>query len=144
MNSSSCESGETSAPESIYEFTAASKETSSPQSQKSTSNTMSLMKEHLNVMKELTTLYIINNYLAFQSRFHYLVAHHKKLTNDSENFYHNLFLIDLKKHQKSFVNTHLNDFYTTSQNLIKNINIDDLMKQLMNCISKFNECLKSS
>ncbi|KGQ01329.1 hypothetical protein PAAG_12010 [Paracoccidioides lutzii Pb01] len=83
-------------------------------------------------MKELTILHVNNDYLAFQRRFHYLVAHHKKLMNDSENFYHDLFFIDLKEHQKSFIKTYLNDFYMTGQNSIKNIDIDNLMKQLMN------------
>ncbi|EEH36558.2 hypothetical protein PAAG_06976 [Paracoccidioides lutzii Pb01] len=103
-----------------------------------------LIKEHLNVMKELTILHVNNDYLIFQRRFHYLVAYHKKLMNDSEDFYHDLFFIDLKEHQKSFVKMCLNDFYTTGQDLIKNIDINDLMKQLMNCMSKFNEYLKSS
>ncbi|KMW69509.1 hypothetical protein BDDG_13650, partial [Blastomyces dermatitidis ATCC 18188] len=77
-----------------------------------------------------------NDYLAFQRRFCYLITCYKKLVNDSEDFYHNLFLIDLKDYQKSFIKTCLNDFYTTDQDSIHNIDIKDLMKQLINHISK--------
>ncbi|KGQ00647.1 hypothetical protein PAAG_12698 [Paracoccidioides lutzii Pb01] len=160
MNSSSCESDETSALKSICKFTAASEGTSSPQSQMFTPNTsdmitmsvadidveyvISLMKEHLNIMKELTIIHINNDYLTFQKRFCYLVTCHKKLMNNSENFYHDLFLIDLKEHQKSFVKTCLDDFYMTGQDYIKNIDIDDLMKHLTNYINKSNEYFKPS
>ncbi|KGQ00738.1 hypothetical protein PAAG_12602, partial [Paracoccidioides lutzii Pb01] len=105
---------------------------------------VSLTEECLNVIKKLTTLHVNNDYLIFQRGFCYLVTHYKKLMNNSEDFYHDLFLIDLKKHQKSFVKTCLNDFYITDQDSIKNNDIDNLMKQLMNCMSKFNECLKPS
>ncbi|KGY14785.1 hypothetical protein PABG_12279 [Paracoccidioides brasiliensis Pb03] len=105
---------------------------------------VSLAEECLNVMKELTTLHINNDYLMFQRRFCYLVACHKKLTNDSENFYHDLFLISLKEHQKFFVKTCLNDFYAISQNSIKNIDIDNLMKQLMNLFSSVRSATQIS
>ncbi|KKZ68266.1 hypothetical protein EMCG_06056 [[Emmonsia] crescens] len=50
----------------------------------------------MNVIKKLIMLYIKNNdYLIYQRRFHYLVAHHKKLTDNQNDFYHDMFLNDL-------------------------------------------------
>ncbi|OAX77938.1 hypothetical protein ACJ72_07758, partial [Emergomyces africanus] len=95
---------------------------------------VSLAEERMDIMRELTTLHIKDNgYVAFQRRFRYLVARHKELTtNGPEDFYHDLFLIGLREHQKAFVQTRLDDFYKTGQDPICNIGIDDLMNQLAN------------
>ncbi|OJD13129.1 hypothetical protein AJ78_06374 [Emergomyces pasteurianus Ep9510] len=94
----------------------------------------------MNVMRKLITLHVKDNdYLAFQRRFRYLIARHKELTSDSENFYHDLFLIGLREHQKAFVKTRLDEFFATGQDLITNININDLMKQLTNRMSKIKD-----
>ncbi|OAT02432.1 uncharacterized protein BDCG_17549 [Blastomyces dermatitidis ER-3] len=68
--------------------------------------------------------------------FCYLVTHHKELCQSTENIYHDLFLNNLQDYQRLFVKTHLNEFFFTSQRLIINIDIDDLMKQLINCTFK--------
>ncbi|OAT01742.1 uncharacterized protein BDCG_17219 [Blastomyces dermatitidis ER-3] len=91
----------------------------------------------MNIIKELATLHVKeNDYLAFQRRFRYLIACHKELASDPEDFYHDLFLVGLKDHQKPFIKTRLDDFYATGQDPIHNIDIEDLMKQLTNRTSK--------
>ncbi|PGH28309.1 hypothetical protein GX50_08954 [[Emmonsia] crescens] len=94
----------------------------------------------MNVIKELAMLYVKdNNYLIYQRRFCYLVAHHKELVDDHDDFYHDMFLNSLRDYQKVFVKTKLDDFFATGQDSISNIDIDDLMKQLMNCMSKMKD-----
>ncbi|KMW68989.1 hypothetical protein BDDG_13184, partial [Blastomyces dermatitidis ATCC 18188] len=73
-----------------------------------------------------------NDYLTFQRHFCYLVICYKKLCQSTENVYHDLFLNNLQDYQRLFIKTHLNEFFFTGQELIVNIDIDDLMKQLIN------------
>ncbi|KGY15356.1 hypothetical protein PABG_11657 [Paracoccidioides brasiliensis Pb03] len=104
---------------------------------------VSLAEKCMNVMKELSILFVKDNdYLAYQRRFHYLVTRHKELATKADDFYHDLFLNGLQDHQRAFVKTHLDDFYATGQDSITNMDIDDLMKQLINHTSKIkhSEC----
>ncbi|KLJ05912.1 hypothetical protein EMPG_10664, partial [Blastomyces silverae] len=73
-----------------------------------------------------------NNYLVFQRHYRYLTVRHNKLDVTVNNIHHDIFLINLKEHQKFFVKTCLDNFYITDQNSIENIDIDNLIKQLMN------------
>ncbi|KMW69162.1 hypothetical protein BDDG_13329 [Blastomyces dermatitidis ATCC 18188] len=94
---------------------------------------ISLAEEQVNVFKKLTKLQVKkNDYLTFQRHFCYLIAHHKKLCQSTEDIYHNLFLNNLQDYQRLFIKTHLNEFFSTGQRPIINIDIDDLMKQLIN------------
>ncbi|KGQ02167.1 hypothetical protein PAAG_11122 [Paracoccidioides lutzii Pb01] len=103
-------------------------------------NTVSLAEERMNVMKELSTLFVKDNdYLAYQRRFRYLVARHKKLATKTDDFYHDLFLNGLRDHQRAFAKTCLDDFYATGQDQIVNMDINNLMKQLTNRTSKTTE-----
>ncbi|EQL31026.1 hypothetical protein BDFG_06565 [Blastomyces dermatitidis ATCC 26199] len=94
---------------------------------------ISLAEERVNVFKELTKLQVKeNDYLTFQRRFRYLVARHKELCQSTEDVYHDLFLNNLQDYQRPFVKTRLDEFFSTGQGPIVNIDIDDLMKQLTN------------
>ncbi|ODH45980.1 hypothetical protein GX48_07927 [Paracoccidioides brasiliensis] len=98
---------------------------------------VSLAEERMNVMKELSTLYVKDNdYPTNQRRFRYLVARHKELANNRDDFYHDLFLNGLRNHRRAFVKTRLDDFMRQAKDPIVNIDIDDLMKQLTNPTSK--------
>ncbi|OJD09981.1 hypothetical protein ACJ73_09989 [Blastomyces percursus] len=98
---------------------------------------ISLAEEHVNVFREFTRLQVRDNdYLSFQRRFRYLVARHKELCQGTEDVYHDLFLNGLREFQKTFVKSRLDNFYSTGQEPIVNIDLDDLMKQLTNRSSK--------
>ncbi|OJD09530.1 hypothetical protein ACJ73_10250, partial [Blastomyces percursus] len=98
---------------------------------------ISLAEERVNVFRELTRLQVRDgDYLSFQRRFRYLVARHKELCQGTEDVYHDLFLNGLREFQKTLVKSRLDDFYSTGQEPIVNIDLDDLMKQLTNRLSK--------
>ncbi|OJD21683.1 hypothetical protein ACJ73_06977 [Blastomyces percursus] len=98
---------------------------------------ISLAEERVNISKELTRLQVRDSdYLAFQRRFRYLVARHKELCRGTQDIYHDLFLNGLRDYQKMFVKSRLDDFFSTGQELIVNIDLDDLMNQLTNRSSK--------
>ncbi|KMW67878.1 hypothetical protein BDDG_12402 [Blastomyces dermatitidis ATCC 18188] len=67
-----------------------------------------------------------------ERHFHYLIAHYKELCQSTEKVYYNLFLNNLQNYQRLFIKTCLNEFFSTDQGSIVNIDIDDLMKQLIN------------
>ncbi|OAT02883.1 uncharacterized protein BDCG_17818 [Blastomyces dermatitidis ER-3] len=50
--------------------------------------------------------------------------------NWAECTYHDLFILGLRDWQQEFIRMKLDEFYTTKQSPIQNLNLDDLMNQL--------------
>jgi hypothetical protein len=99
---------------------------------------ISAAEERLTTMKALLELRLKNgDYLGYMRTFRNLRAKLKALDSAlSDSAYHDVFIIGLGDWQYNFIKSRLDEFYSTGQGPIRNLDLEELMNQLAARVNK--------
>lgn len=90
-------------------------------------------KERLDTVRELRDLHIndCGDYLTYEETFRSLRSRLRRLGHDWPSFaYHDLFILGLGDWEEDFMQTCLDEFFSTHQGPIRDLDLDHLMQRL--------------